>query len=54
MSNSAGVDSVEKLRIGEGKMRTGAVSRFFVVALLLAAAAETHAGHAGHVLMRSV
>lgn len=49
MSNSAGVDSVEKLRIGEGEMRigggemrTGALSSSFVVVLLLAGATETH------------
>lgn len=55
MSNSAGVDSVEKLRIGEGEMRigggemrTGALSSSFVVVLLLAGATETHWRRKGH------
>lgn len=50
MSSSAGVDSVEslrtgggKMRIGGGKTRTGALSFFFVVVVsLLNAATEAH------------
>lgn len=49
ISNSAGVDSVEKLRIeegemriGGGEMRTGALSSFFVVVSLLTSATQTH------------